>query len=287
MQKKRERNYGKNTGVRWMKFGQPMMLSVGKWSRRILVGIPMTGSLRAEWVLGRYHQIIPCNWSQTDAIMWLDTFVPLGFTVADARNILATQCVEMDYEWLFFIDHDVILPASTVVKMNDRMIKNEIPLWSGLYWTKSKPSEPLVYRGRGNGYFPDWKMGDEVWVDGLPMGCTMISVSLLKTLYDESPAYKIQVPQGTYNARRFFQTPGVQVYDPVQRGWFNWGGTEDLDFCARLITEKVLQRAGWEKLAKKKYPFLIDTSIFCKHIDPAGIQYPSAGEEGEFEKGNK
>lgn len=278
----KDRNRGKNKGIHWFGFDGAACINPGKWRYRILVGIPMTGQLRAEWVLARYHQVIPCNWSQADAIMWLDTMAPLGFTVADARNVVATQCIEKGYEWLFFIDHDTILPQNTIIRLNQRMIENKVPMWSGLYFTKSKPAEPILYRGRGNGYYNGWKMGDEVWVDGIPMGCTMIHRSILQVLYDESPAYEVRTNQGTWMARKFFQTPAFQVYDPEARGWYNASGTEDLDFCARIIQEGVLKRAGWPKIAGKKYPFMVDTNIFCRHVDENGLQYPSAGEEKAF-----
>ena len=118
--------------------------SIESASNRIMVGIPMTGMLRSEWVLARYGQIIPCNWSQVDCIQFLDQWSPIGFLVADARNIIASACVEQEFEWLFFIDHDTIMPPYTIMKLNERMLKNEIPIWSGLYFTRSVPSEPLA-----------------------------------------------------------------------------------------------------------------------------------------------
>jgi len=141
------------------------------FSRRILVGVPMTGLVRSEWVMARYGQAIPANWSSVDMVQFIDQYSPLKYLVADARNIIATDCVEKDFQFLLFIDHDVILPQGFLLAVNKRIQENEIPMWSGLYFTKSVPSDPLVYRGRGNSYYKDWKMGDEVWVDGIPMGC--------------------------------------------------------------------------------------------------------------------
>lgn len=249
-------------------------------SHRMLVGIPMTGLLRAEWVLARYGQVIPCNWSQTDCIQWLDQFSPIGFLVADARNVIATECVEGDFEWLFFIDHDTILPPTTILKWNERMLKGDIPVWSGLYFSKSVPSEPLVYRGRGNSYYTGWKLGDEVWVDGIPMGCTMIHGSILKALYDESEEYEVRGKK----IRKIFETPSRTWYDPEKLGWFNAVGTEDLEWCTRIMQNDIFTKAGWPEYQEKEFPFLIDTGIFCKHIDFNGVQYPSRGEEQEFAK---
>lgn len=258
--------------------GNSMMRADSKPYKRVMVGIPMTGLLRSEWVLARYSQVIPCNWSQVEALHWLSQYSPLDFSVADARNFIATAAVEQGFEWLYFIDHDVVLPPATLIKLNDLMIKKEYPVWSGLYFTKSVPSEPLIYRGRGNGYFADWKMGDLVMVDGIPMGCTLINVKVLKVLYDESEQYNM----GNLRVRKIFETPRKVWYDPESRDWFTSTGTEDLAWCTRVLETDALRKAGFEEFADMEFPFALDTSVFCKHIDNDGIQYPARGEEQQF-----
>lgn len=248
-------------------------------TRRIMMGIPMTGTLRSEWVLARYGQVIPCNWSQLDAIQWIDQSSPLDFMVADARNIIVQQCLENNYEWLFFLDHDVVLPPDTVIRMNDRMIHGKIPVWCGLYFTKSRPSEPLVYRGRGNGYYPDWHFGDEVWCDGIPMGCTMIHSSILRVMYEESETYQVT---SNMTARKVFETPAKVWWNPETRYWWTLTGTEDLAWCERVMKEGYFKKAGWPEFQEKEFPFLVDTHIFCRHIDFDGVQYPAEGEEIDF-----
>jgi hypothetical protein len=240
----------------------------------------MTGLVRSEWAVARYGQVIPCNWSQTDSLMWLEQFSPLGFLVADARNMAVKQCLDYKFDWLFFIDHDVVLPPHTIVTWNERMLDGKIPMWAGLYFTKSVPSEPLVYRGRGTGYYIKWKLGDKVWVDGIPMGCTMIHSSILRVVWDDSEEYEA----GGFRLRRAFETPAKVFTDPETQSWFTVSGTEDLNFCNKLIEKDYLAKAGWPEYQKKKYPFLIDTSVFCKHIDFDGIQYPSRGEEAYFKR---
>lgn len=258
--------------------GNSQVKAEAKSYKRIMFGIPMTGLVRAEWVMARYSQVIPCNWSQVEAVRWLDQNSPLDFTVADARNIIACDAVEQGFKWLFFIDHDVLLPPATFIKLNELMIHKQYPVWSGLYFTKSIPSEPLVYRGRGTGYYADWKMGDTVWVDGIPMGCTLIDVSLLKVMYDESPSYELAGRQ----VREIFETPRKIWFDPEQRSWFTASGTEDLNWCTRVMKEDVFRKAGWPEYSDKEFPFPIDTSFFCKHIDMDGNQFPARGEEQQF-----
>jgi hypothetical protein len=247
---------------------------------RVLIGIPMTGLLRSEWVLARYGQIIPCNWGHNEFIQWIDQYSPINFTVADARNIVCQKLIEGKYEWLLFIDHDVVLAPNFLVLMNEHMISRKIPMVSGLYFTKSKPSEPLVYRGRGVGYYPKWKIGDQVEVDGLPMGCTLIHSSIIKALYDKSEEYDM----GGLKVRRVFETPTRSFWDADAQSFNTQVGTEDLELCSRIMRENVFKKAGWPELAGKKYPFLIDTRLFCYHIDWNGDKYPMFGEQMPFVK---
>jgi len=248
--------------------------------KRVIVGIPMTGTLRSEWVMARYGQVIPCNWSQNDFVQWVDQYSPLRFMVADARNIIAKHAVEEGFEWMVFIDHDVILPHLFLVTINDYMIEGKTPVFGGLYFTKSVPSEPLIYRGRGNGYFAKWKMGDKVWVDGMGLGCHVIHSSILKALYDNSEEYTVAGEA----VRKVFETPTRIFYDPETQTFNTQTGTEDLEFYSRIMREGIFEKAGWPGFTKKRYPYLCDTSLFCYHIDEAGQKYPARGEQSRFIK---
>jgi hypothetical protein len=243
-----------------------------------MVGIPTTGLIRYEWAVARYGQVIPCNWTQADFIYYIHDWVPLGFLVADARNLIVTKALEDRFEWLFFIDHDTIIPPVTLIKINEYILKREWPVVCGLYFTKSVPSEPLIYRGRGTSYYPKWKFGDKVECDGIPMGCTLIHTSIFKAMAADVPEYNLQ----GHTVRKYFTTPGASFWDTDKQSWCNRVGTEDLDWCTRVIDNGYLKKAGWPEIGKKKYPFLIDTNIFCKHIDQDGVQFPSCGEERAF-----
>ena len=153
------------------------------------------------------------------------------------------------------------------------MDKGKIPLMSGLYYAKGEPAPPLVFRGRGNSYYSDWTLGDKVWVDAVPMGCTLIHKSILIEAAKVSKEYHVPGIKGPI--RKIFETPRKAWYDPESARYQKETGTEDIFFCDKLLKHKILKKAGWHKLAKKKYPFLVDTSLFCKHIDLAtGKQYP-------------
>lgn len=251
-----------------------------KYGKRLLLSVPLTGMVRAEWMLSRYGQGIPTNWSQVEIIQWMDQYSPMGYLVADARNAAVDTFIKGDFEWLFFIDHDVVMPYDTFSKMNQWMLKGTVPIVGGLYFTKSVPAEPLLYREYGSSYFLDWKMGDQVWVQAMGLGCNIVHRSILEVIYKDSEEYKM----GTQTVRRIFESPSKTYYDAEKGEWKTEGGTEDIFFYNRLKKEKIYQRAGWPEFQKKQWPVLCDTTIFCRHIDWAGVQYPSCGEEKQYEK---
>jgi len=237
--------------------------------KRICVAIPYTGVVRVEWMKARYGQVIPVNWSVAELAQYVDTFSPLHYSVEDARNISVDYVVREGFEWLLFIDHDVVIPPDTFIKINNYMGEGDIPVVSGLYNAKGNPPEPLLFRGRGNSWYRNWKAGDKVWVDGIPMGCTLISGKLLAAMSEASEEYMA----GGLRVRRVFHTPQKVRFDSQTGAYSAFGGTEDLWWCDRVIKEKWLHKTGFKKVASKKYPFLVDTSINCGHIDLNGRIY--------------
>ena len=259
-----ETNIEKNTGGR-------------KMNNRILIGTPTRGLMRAEWVGARYGQTIPCNWSYVEYLQWMSQYMPTEYQIADAENLLAKAVVEGNFEWFFSLEEDNILPPDTFIKLNDYMINGYdgmgtiAPVVSGIYFTKSVPTEPILYRGRGNGYYADWKMGDKVWVDGLPFGCTLIHGNIIRELWKVSPEYI--VPGTNTVTRRVFDFPSNPHQDPT-KAFTRTQGTTDLAFYTRIIKENILEKAGFKQFQDMEFPFLIDTTIFVKHIDQNGVQYP-------------
>lgn len=238
---------------------------------RLLISTPTLGTIRMEWVQGRYGQIIPTNFSMADVHNFMNPYVPVNFQLADAENLAAKMVVMNDFEWFLSWEDDNIPPLDALVKINQYMIKGDVPIVSGLYFTKSVPPEPILYRGSGVGHYADWKMGDKVWVDGVPFGFTLIHGSIIKALWNESPEY---VVNGDIT-RRVFSVPSSSFLDPETGGWVAESGTSDLAWCKRMKKDNIFEKAGWPEYQKMDNPLLVDTTIFVKHIDRnTGTQYP-------------
>lgn len=249
----------------------------GMLRRRLLVGIPTLGVVRIEWDLARRSLVVPINWSSGELISshLPESVVAQGYTTADAQNVILERFILDDFEWLILYEDDVLPPSDTFIKLEQYMTKGDVPIVSGLYYSKGNPSWPLVFRGRGNGCFTKFKRGDKVWVDGVPTGLILFHRSILEWFWKNTPKYTL--PDGR-KIPQVFKFPRESWYDPEQDRYFAHMGTSDLWLCDRILKEGVMGKAGWPKLAKSRYPFLMDTSIFCRHIDINGNVYPDHAE---------
>lgn len=240
---------------------------------RILIGTAATGNVRMEWAQARWGQLIPVNWSSVQVVQWMSGYIPLRYQVADAQNLIVQAAIERDFEWLLLIEHDVVLPPDAFIKFNQYMIDAKTPVVSGLYYTRSIPSEPLIFRGRGNGVFDKWQKGDAVWCDGVPTGCLLIHMAIMREMWKESPEYEINYGKRNIT-RRVFYTPNEMWYDPETNNMHSITGTSDLEWCSRVMRKKFFEKSGWHKFQEMQYPFLVDTSIACRHVNPDGGMFP-------------
>lgn len=240
------------------------------YTGRLCIGTPTLGSIRMEWHQARIGQILPVNWSMITIMESLGSFVPLGFLVADAQNVIVKHVVNGNFEWLLFYEDDVLPPIDAFVKLNHYMLDGETPIVSGLYHTKSRPPEPLIFRGRGNGAYMKWKPGQKVWCDGVPTGFLLIHTSILKAMWDDCEEYETK----GHKVRRMFRFPRDLWVDPETGNSRSIMGTSDLEWCTRVIEGGYFKKAGWPKFARRKYPFLVDTNISCYHINPNGELFP-------------
>ena len=245
------------------------------YTNRILIGTACTGLVRVEWVASRYSQLIPVNWSQVQTNEYMSGYYPLRYQVADAQNLIVKQCLINDFEWLFLLEHDVMLPENAFMLLNQYLRDAKYPIVSGLYYTRSRPSEPLIFRGRGNSVFMDWEHGDLVWCDGIPTGALLIHHSILKTMWAESPEYQVRRASGTQTTRRVFETPRRVMIDLEAGKHSTIAGTSDLDWCDRIMRDDIFAKAGWHDFCPDiDNPFLCDTNLFCRHINMDGEQFP-------------
>jgi hypothetical protein len=230
---------------------------------RLMVGTPTLGRITMAWHGARIAQMIPVNWAQVNVIEMLSGYMPVGFLVSDAQNLIVKRAMDANVEWLLLYEDDVMPPQDAFIRLNKYMQNKDIPVVSGLYSTKSDPSEWLIFRGRGTSYVKDFEVGDEVWGDGVPTGFLLINMKVIQAMWDDCDDYDLKgIP-----LKRIFRFPRDMWMDPETGEYQTLQGTSDLDWCTRVMEGDYLRKAGWPEIADKEYPFLVDTEILCGHID--------------------
>ena len=241
---------------------------------RVLIGTAVTGLVRIEWVSARYNVTLPVNWSQVEVSQTIPSYMPMRYQVADAQNLIVKAALEKDFQWVLFLEHDVVIQPDCFIRFNEYLQNENAPIVSGLYYTRSHPSQPLVFRGRGNGVYLDWEFGDVVMCDGVPTGLLLVHAGILREMWNDSAEYMVN----NIITRRVFNTPREIWKNPQTGDYSVMGGTSDLDWCTRVIEGDYIRRAGWndymDSLEDEQYPIILDTGIFARHINQNGEQFP-------------
>lgn len=247
---------------------------------RVLMGTPTLGQVRYEWHLAIRNLVMPTNFQ-------LGASGAVGFMVAEGQNLLAHSALATG-QHLLLIEDDTLPPPTLFLHLREHVIglygKKTYPIISGLYYIKgSKPREPLVYRGRGNGPYtgPDYqkalKTGGLLMADGVPTGCLFVHHLILQVMAEKVPTVQIESGQiGKVTVPQIFETPATAWRDPQTMMWQTATGTSDLHFCDQLHRLKVWDDPrvvkAWPHLVGQKYKLAVDTRLVCGHIDRSSGQ---------------
>ena len=256
----------------------PVNPSPGDGSTQILIGTPTLGTVSIHWYNAMQSMACPPNWATVRS-------TPIGYTVADAQNMLVDAALRGPFKALLLIEDDTCPPPHALIefdrwmwKMNQKLAP---PVVSGLYHIKGSAEvrkgkrggiellgpEPLAYRDGGSRAYRDWTEGDVIWVSGVPTGALLIHRSLLEAWAREPDLESYTIGGYPTPFKRIFANPAKVWVDPTAKITRTSSGTSDLWWSAETIRRGLLAKAGWPKYAKKKYPFVIDTALRFGHID--------------------
>lgn len=208
----------------------------------LCVGLPMRKRednanacpTQPEWALSMISQIYPMNVNVMFSAL-------CGKETGEARNDIVRHALKMKAKYIWFVDDDTAPPkeAARHLMFVLEQADEDVMVGGGIYCAKTHPTEPVVYRGNGQGAFWKWRVGEVFECTGLGTGCMMIKTEVFKHL--EEPWFK--------TVQEFPEEMQLSDGTPVQ----SIQQTDDLYFCDKVIA------AGFRIVA--------DGAIQCIHWD--------------------
>lgn len=231
------------------------------------------------WELARPNVLVATLTRETVSMKWAAAYRRLtlppnsaeallsGMPFDHARNQACMNALANGFEWIFFLDDDVVCPPDTI----HRLLGHGKDIVSGLYYRRAPPLVPVMLKYKPDGKNAEWitgwnPPGAVIDVDLVGAGCLLIHRRVLERMYPDwqnwtPPAGPIEEAI-RLGVASFFSTP---------RPWFVWEldknlpeprHSEDFSFCRE---------------AKRRFGFgiFVDTSIQCEHIG-----YASSGAAG-------
>ena len=183
----------------------------------LVIGLPFGGRpVTPEWAISIAAQTYPLNMNvQFTALKGVET--------GDARNQIVKHALEVGAKYLWFLDDDVAPPffAARRLIYDLEQAEEKVMVAGGIYCAKSEPTEPIVYRGDGQGAFWRWKAGQVFEVTSMGTGCMVIKTEVFKHL--EEPYFlwvdkkESELPEGL---NKFSMTDDIYFCEKVRNAGF-------------------------------------------------------------------
>lgn len=122
--------------------------------------------------------------------------------VYDSRNLLSLTAIEQNFDYVLWLDSDMVFPPDLIEYMLGTMdILGDIDMLTEVYYMRKPPHSPVLYSVIDEPELKDGQVQKKIQtmtnipdslftVEGCGFGCVMTKVSLLKEVWDKfGPAF--------------------------------------------------------------------------------------------------
>lgn len=187
-----------------------------------------------KWAAAYRRLMLPPNSTET---------LLSGMTFDHARNTAVESMLKSGFEWIFFLDDDVVCPPDTI----HRLLAHQKDIVSGVYYRRA--------------FLPGQKAGDQM------------APVMLRYKSELDAEWIVQYPQALFEVdlvgagcllvhRRVFERMIPEPLPNRPRAWFRWELDKDVP------EPRHSEDFSWARDAKRKFGFQIwvDGTIQCEHI---------------------
>jgi len=197
---------------------------------QVLVAVLTREQVTTAWAFGFRNLVIPGTYTGLT-----------GMPFDHARNTACERAMELNFQWLFFLDDDVICPPDTIL----RLLAHNKPIVSGLYYRRATPIIPVMLKEQGinRNWITEFNIPELLEVDYVGAGCLLIHRDVLASL------------------------PPIST----QNHWFDWRvNRTDLPPHERMSEDFVFCKHA----RNGGYKIYVDTSVQCKHAGFSEAKHP-------------
>lgn len=140
----------------------------------VVVGIPSFGTVSTYFMQARGSQQFPLVSSAIDKIV-------LNKPIAEARNEIVEFALSQGANYIYWLDDDVLAPPESFMKL----YRHNKDIINGVYWSKSNPPMPLLFRNHLEGPYWNWRVGDLIEIDAAGNGLTLVKTDVYRKIQKE------------------------------------------------------------------------------------------------------
>ena len=239
------------------------------------VGVICPGTVPIKWMMHMQNtgQRMP------GGIYWSYVYATGDFkkdpskNYASLRTEVVDKVLELNSKWLFFIDSDVFIPEDCI----NRLMSHNKDIVTGIYWMKTQPPQPVLYKEIGDG--PMWEIEptDELQeVGGSGLGCCLIKMDVFRKMKEKGIDFFQQDWMHEKNGRRIQVSIGEDHWffeKAKELGYKVWADTNvlcdhyDLNSDTTYPDEKVVRKLIEKKLKKIGKDQIIDHQKMVRNVE--------------------
>ena len=171
---------------------------------KILLAIPSARYIETECFVSLFEMEKTGN---------IELFIPNSSSVDVARNVIAKYAQENKFDYILWVDSDMLLPKDTLT----RLLSHDTDIVSGVYRYKLLNDKRIVAKRLTGDDYTD-VLADELYTDGeitevdaFGFGCVLMKVSVLDKIPYPWFVYTLEMGEDVYFCRKA-QNAGFKLY---------------------------------------------------------------------------
>lgn len=109
-------------------------------------------------------------------------FMKCGSLIHAARNEIALNAMEQEYDFVFWMDSDMVMKSDTLIRMMQTMKEKDLDILTGLYFRRVPPYTPVIFdKIEIKGDMCEWSDFKEIPKELFKVGACGFGCVLMKT----------------------------------------------------------------------------------------------------------